>query len=248
MPLEILYEDNHLLAVNKRAGMPTQGAAAGAESVVQLAKEYLRKKYNKPGNVYLGVVSRLDSPVSGVVVLARTSKAAARLNEQFRGRTVQKRYWALVAGRIEPPSASCVDLIAKDERSKKMVLVKPPNPATGVDIKSTASRKNPAQSRARPSSKSHAKAQEAKLSYRRLKLVNNASLLEIELETGRKHQIRLQLAARGHPLLGDKKYGSQRSFPNGIALHCRQLIIQHPTLGKPIEFVAPPPKAWRVAE
>ncbi len=122
--LRILYEDNHLLAVAKPAGIPTQGAVAGRESLVNQAKQYLRQKYRKPGNVYLGVVSRLDSPVSGVVVFARTSKAAARLNEQFRNRKVEKIYWAWVEGRVEPAEAECVDWLAKNEQRQRMEVVK----------------------------------------------------------------------------------------------------------------------------
>ena len=126
MPLKVLYEDNHLLAVAKPVGLPTQGALADRESLVKQAKEYLRQKYRKPGNVYLGVVSRLDSPVSGVVVFARTSKAAARLNEQFRNRQVEKIYWALVEGRVEPAEAECVDWLAKDDRQQRMEVVRKP--------------------------------------------------------------------------------------------------------------------------
>src|SRR5271170_3618899 len=120
MLLNVLYEDNHLLAVAKPPGLPTQGAAAGRSSLVVQAKDYLRQKYAKPGNVYLGVVSRLDEPVSGVVVFARTSKAAARLSEQFRGRSVEKIYWAIVEGTIRPPSGQWDDFLLKDEPRRRM--------------------------------------------------------------------------------------------------------------------------------
>jgi len=222
--LDVLYEDNHLLAVNKPAGLPTQGAVATKPSVVSQAKAYLKRKYRKPGNVYLGVVSRLDSLVSGVVILARTSKAAARLNDQFRGRQVKKTYWAIATGRVEPPSGQLVDFLAKDEQNKRMAIV----------VGSGKRGKN-----------SQAKAQEAKLSYRRLKVIGDDSLLEIALETGRKHQIRLQLAARGHPIVGDRKYGSKRAFQSGIALHCRRLVIEHPVKKTLLTLEAPPPKAWQ---
>jgi 23S rRNA pseudouridine1911/1915/1917 synthase len=231
MPLDILYEDNHLLAVVKPPGLPTQGAAAGRSSLVVQAKEYLRQKYRKPGNVYLGVVSRLDLPVSGVVLFARTSKAAARLNQQFRDRQVEKLYWALVEGKIEPPAAECVDWMAKDERQKRMVVVNPPR--RGQD---------------RMPRKRAAKPQAARLKYKRLKVSGGNSLLEISLETGRKHQIRVQLAARGHPLVGDRKYGSRRAFAGGIALHCRRLVVEHPVKKTMLELVAPPPKAWKEFE
>ncbi len=118
--LEILYEDNHLLAVNKPPGLPTMGVAAGEDSLVVRAKHYIKRRYQKPGNVYLGVVSRLDTGTSGVVVLARTSKAAARLAEQFRSRRVQKTYWAIVSGTIEPATAELVDWMIKDEAQRRM--------------------------------------------------------------------------------------------------------------------------------
>jgi 23S rRNA pseudouridine1911/1915/1917 synthase len=222
--MHVLYEDNHLLAVAKPPGLPTQGAAAGKPSLVSEAKEYLRRKYRKPGNVYLGVVSRLDSAVSGVVVFARTSKAAARLNEQFRGRKVEKTYWALVEGQTKSAD-ELVDWIVKDERRQRMITV----PAKGQ-----SQRKN-----------SSPNAKEARLSYRRLKSPAGCSLIEIRLETGRKHQIRVQLASRGHPVIGDRKYGSRRAFPGGIALHSRRLVIEHPVKKTPIELVAPLPKAWK---
>ncbi len=189
MVLKILYEDNHLLAVAKPPGLPTQGAAAGRQSLITLAKEYLKRKYRKPGNVYLGVVSRLDSPTSGVVVLARTSKAAARLSQQFRQRKVEKIYWAIVEGIMEPASAECVDWVTKGQRPQRMMVV----------------------------SKTHRGALEARLSYRRLKEFRGTSLVEIALSTGRKHQIRVQLADRGHPIVGDRKYGSERGFARNRA-------------------------------
>jgi 23S rRNA pseudouridine1911/1915/1917 synthase len=228
MPFKVLYEDNHLLAVAKPAGIPTQGAAVGNDSLVKQAKEFLRQEYHKPGNVYLGVVSRLDSPVSGVVVFARTSKAAARLNEQFRNRQVEKVYWALVEGRIEPPEAEYIDWMTKDERRQRMTIVKQA---------SDAPRK--------ASGKPAGGAQQARLKYKCLKVSRAASLLEISLETGRKHQIRVQLAARGHAVMGDRKYGSKRKFADGIALHCRRLVIEHPVKKTPLELIAPLPKAWK---
>ncbi len=230
MSLRILFEDNHLLAVAKPAGIPTQGAVAGRESLVNQVKHYLRQKYRKPGNVYLGVVSRLDSPVSGVVVFARTSKAAARLNEQFRNRKVEKTYWALVEGRIEPAEAECIDWLVKDERRQRIEV---------VHHKSNS--KNPMDNK-------RDGAQHARLRYKRLKVSQASSLLEISLETGRKHQIRVQLAARGHAIVGDRKYGSQRKFAGGIALHCRRLVIEHPVKKTPVELVAPLPKTWEALE
>jgi 23S rRNA pseudouridine1911/1915/1917 synthase len=214
--LDILYEDNHLLAVNKPAGLPTQGVASDAESVVRVAKESLKQRYDKPGNVYLGVVSRLDAVVSGVVLLARTSKAAARLSEQFRGRTVEKTYWAVTAG-APPKSGELIDWIVKDESQQRMVVVNASVPG----------------------------AQQAVLQYRVLRAVERGTLVEVRLITGRKHQIRLQLAARGHPVLGDQKYGSSLRFSPGIALHARRLIIDHPTRHEPIDITAPLPASWQ---
>jgi 23S rRNA pseudouridine1911/1915/1917 synthase len=217
MPLEILYEDNHLLAVSKPAGLATMGASPGKTTLLEAAKQYLRQRYGKPGNVYLGVVSRLDAPVTGVVVLARTSKAARRLTEQFRGRQVEKVYWALVEGRIEPEAGELAQWLAPDDRLERMRVVGPRMPG----------------------------AQEARLRYRRLDLFGADCLVEIDLLTGRKHQIRVQFSDRRHPILGDRKYGSQRSFPAGIALHARRLAFVHPVRQEPIELAAPLPASWR---
>jgi 23S rRNA pseudouridine1911/1915/1917 synthase len=215
--LEVLYEDNHLLAVVKPAGLATMGVAADRPSLLQRARQYVKARYQKPGNVYLGVVSRLDAPVTGVVLFARTSKAARRLTEQFRTRVVRKTYWAIVEGTVQPKTGECIDFVGRDERLRRMQIVGPRAPG----------------------------AQEARLVYRHLKTSGGLSLVEVELQTGRKHQIRLQLARRGWPILGDKKYGSRRTFPAGIALHARRLAIVHPVKGETIEFVAPLPQCWR---
>jgi 23S rRNA pseudouridine1911/1915/1917 synthase len=216
LPLDILYEDNHLLVVNKPPGLATQGAAEEATSLIAVAKAYIKSRYQKPGNVYLGVMSRLDQVVSGVVVLARTSKAAARLTEQFRTHAVGKTYWALTDGVLEPPAGELEDWLVKDELAQRMVA----RQRGGGDAKL------------------------ARLAYRTLARQSGDSLLEIELETGRKHQIRVQLAERGRAILGDVKYGSRRKFANGIGLHSRELRLLHPV--KQIEqiFLAPLPAAW----
>jgi 23S rRNA pseudouridine1911/1915/1917 synthase len=206
--MQILYEDNHLLAVVKPAGLATMGLAEGEETLLTRTKDYIKEKYNKPGNVYLGVVSRLDVPVSGVVLFARTSKAAARLNEQFREHTVEKIYLALTEGRITPPAGTCVDRIQDDERHRKVWITK------GKDGK------------------------EAKLSYKTLRHIGNQSLIEVHLETGRKHQIRIQLSSRGFPIVGDRKYGAKTTFPDGIALHAWKLTVQHPVSGEMISLTA----------
>ncbi len=216
--LEILFEDNHLLAVNKPPGLATMGVAAGETSLVVLARQYIKRRYQKPGNVYLGVVSRLDTATSGVVILARTSKAAARLSEQFRSRAVQKSYWAIVSGKIEPPEAELVDWVVKDDLRQRMAVVT-------ADVSG---------------------AKEARLRYRLKQQVSGGNLLEIELLTGRKHQIRVQLASRGFPVWGECKYARARAFPAGMALHARRLVVDHPVRHIPIDLVAPLPPSWRM--
>ncbi len=215
--LTVLHEDNHLLVLSKPAGLPTMGTPGGRPTLLTLAKEYVKHRYQKPGNVYLGVVSRLDAPVTGVVLFARTSKAAARLTEQFRSHAVEKVYWAVVEGVVESAAGSLVDWLGQDERHRRMHIVGATLPG----------------------------AREARLSYRRLSLIQDNSWLEVELQTGRKHQIRLQLAHHGHPVVGDRKYESRVPFAAGIALHARRLVISHPTTGARLEFEAPPPAAWR---
>jgi 23S rRNA pseudouridine1911/1915/1917 synthase len=216
-PLQVLYEDNHLLAVVKPAGLATMGTPAGKPTLLEIAKQYIKDRYQKPGNVYLGVVSRLDAPVTGVVVLARTSKAARRLNEQFRGRDVEKTYWALVDGRIDPPEGRLEDWMAEDPRHRRMWVVGPQRRG----------------------------AKRAELAYRTLRALGRDSWLEIELLTGRKHQIRVQLADRGHPVLGDRKYGSQKPWAVGIALHARRIVLNHPVQSKVLELEAPIAETWQ---
>lgn len=215
--LAILYEDNHLLAINKPAPLATMGAAAGETSLAALAKEYLKRKHAKPGEAYLGVVSRLDAMVTGVVLFARTSKAAARLSEQFRTRDVEKTYWAVVEGTGIPATGECHDWLRKDDAAHRMRTVRADAPD----------------------------AQEARLRFRRLRALDGGTLLEISLETGRKHQIRVQLAARGWAVQGDRKYGARTPFEPGIALHARRLVVTHPTRREPLTLVAPLPASWR---
>jgi 23S rRNA pseudouridine1911/1915/1917 synthase len=217
--LDVLYEDNHLLAVNKPAMLPTMGVAEDRPSLLALAKDYIRRKYAKPGNVYLGIVSRLDAPVTGVVLMARTSKAAARLTALFRERQTQKIYWTIVEVRVHPPAGELTHYLRKDERHRRMHVAPP----------------------------SAAGAQMAKLAYREIRRHDNlapGTLLEIELHTGRKHQIRVQLAEALGPILGDRKYGSTRPFPSGIALHSHRLILEHPVRHTPLIIEAPLPASW----
>jgi 23S rRNA pseudouridine1911/1915/1917 synthase len=214
--LDLLYEDNHLLAVNKPALLPTMGVAEDVPSVLTVAKEYIRQKYGKPGNVYLGVVSRLDAPVTGVLLMAKTSKAAARLSESFRSRSVNKIYWAVIEGRMTPPTGELEHYLRKDERHRKVHTTSAGAPD----------------------------AQLAKLAYRQLDTAGDYALVEVTLETGRKHQIRVQLAKVGAAIVGDRKYDSDVSFAPGIALHARRLEIEHPVRHETLTLEAPLPRSW----
>jgi 23S rRNA pseudouridine1911/1915/1917 synthase len=242
--LDVLYEDNHLLAVNKPALLPTMGVAEDRPSLLAKAKEYIRQKYNKPGNVYLGIVSRLDAPVSGVVLLARTSKAAARLTQQFRERNVEKVYWAIVEGHIAPRAATLTDHMRKDERHRRMHIARPDTPGaqraeltyqvlcTDRETWRQGDRETrPLASPGLPVSLSPC--------------LGPVSLVEVRPLTGRKHQIRVQLSHAGFPIVGDRKYGSQWGFSPGIALHSRRLAVAHPVSKMQIEIEAPPPRAWQ---
>ncbi len=198
------------------------GTEPGIPTIARQAADYLKHKYHKPGNVFIGVVSRLDSLVSGVLVLARTSKAASRLSAQLREQTVTKRYLALVEGQFRggaEPWQTLTDQVAKNESRHCMEVV--PSGYSGSQL--------------------------ARLRVRPIVVASGRSLVEVELETGRKHQIRLQLAHAGHAILGDRKYGSQRHFSPGIALHCVQLAFQHPTQATRLQFTAQPPDSWRDA-
>jgi 23S rRNA pseudouridine1911/1915/1917 synthase len=214
--LEVLFEDNHLLVVNKPAMLATMGVEADRPSVLSAAKEFLRRKYQKPGNVYVGIVSRLDGPVTGVVLLAKTSKAAARLSAAFRSRSVRKIYWAVVEGDVAPASGELEHYLRKDERHRKVHATH-----AGADG-----------------------AQHARLAYRTLQSAGGLTLLEIEPETGRKHQIRVQLSKQGWPIVGDLKYGGREAFASGIALHARGLEFEHPVRRESLRVEAPLPRAW----
>ncbi len=220
MSIEVLYEDNHLLAFNKPAGLPTMGAVRGESTLVEYARQYLRRKYDKPGNVYIGVVHRLDAVATGLVLMARTSKAAARLSRSFQQREVQKTYVAIVAGKVRPLRGRWCDWVVKDESQRRMRVVQRDWP----------------------------QAAQASLRYRVCGTSRRGatSVLEIDLETGRKHQIRLQAAHQGHPVLGDTKYGSRQPFPQGIALHAHRLALIHPVRREPLQLTAPVPRYWPV--
>ncbi len=215
-PFPVLYEDNHLLVVDKPPALVTMGAPAGTTSLIEQARDYIKRKYNKPGKVYLGIVSRLDAPVSGVLVIARTSKAASRLTEQFRQRAVVKKYWALVEEVPQPAEGHWIDWLVHHDRHRKVLAVEA----------------------------ERAGARRAELSYRLLDPVGRYQCLEVQLQTGRKHQIRVQLSARGLPIVGDRKYDSLQSFPVGIALHSCQLEFSHPVGDEWLQFQVPPPASW----
>jgi len=221
--IDILYEDNHLIAVNKRSSDLVQGDKTGDESLDNEVKKYLVEKYNKPGDAWLGVVHRLDRPVSGVLLFARTSKALTRLNEMFRTRQVRKIYWAIVKER-PPMDEDTVNHFTKKNEQK--------NKSFTFDHEVKGSK-------------------EASLSYRLIGRSVSYYLLEVELHTGRHHQIRAQLAALGCPVMGDLKYGSPRSNEDGsISLYARKLEFIHPVSKEKITISAPVPdaKVWKVFE
>jgi 23S rRNA pseudouridine1911/1915/1917 synthase len=216
MSMRVIYEDNHLLAVAKPAGLPTMGAAEGIDTLLDVAKAYIREKHDKPGNVYLGVVSRLDAPVTGLLLMARTSKAASRLNSAFRERQVEKRYLACVEGEAHPCEEPIVHYLRKDERHRKVHVTH--EGAEG--------------------------AQRAELSYHVLLSGPDRSILEVAPVTGRKHQIRVQLAKLGLPIWGDRKYGGKVLYKPGIGLHSWRLTIEHPVRRIPLWLEAPPASGW----
>lgn len=212
--LQVLYEDNHIIVINKRVGDLVQGDQTKDAPLSDIIKEYLKDKYNKPGAVYLGVVHRLDRPTSGIVLFAKTSKALSRLNESFKNRETQKTYWAVVKNTPEEISATLTHYLVRN----------PKNNTSKAHIKEV------------PQSK------KGVLSYTILKRLNTYSVLEIDLFTGRHHQIRAQLTAIGSPIKGDLKYGFDRSNPDGgIHLHARTLTFTHPVTKEIIKLVAPTP-------
>ena len=212
--LEILFEDNHLIAVNKRPGDIVQGDKTGDEPLGERLKAYIKEKYRKPGSVFVGVPHRLDRPTSGVVLFARTSKALERLAGLFREGGVRKTYWAMVQARPPRDEDTLVHYLTRNPQQNKSYLADQPSPG----------------------------AREARLSYRLLLSLDRYHLLEVEPGTGRHHQIRAQLARIGCPIKGDLKYGARRSNPGGgIHLHAREVNFLHPVKGTPVRIVADPP-------
>ncbi|WP_298152142.1 RluA family pseudouridine synthase [Flavobacterium sp.] len=212
--LQVLYEDNHIIAINKRVGDIVQGDKTGDKPLSDIVKEYIKEKYNKPGEVYLGVVHRLDRPTTGIVVFARTSKALTRLNALFKNRETQKTYWAIVKTKPAANEGHLVHFLKRNEKNNT----------------SKAFEKEVENSKL------------ASLDYKVIKSLQHYTVLEILLHTGRHHQIRAQLAAIGSPIKGDLKYGSDRSNPDGgIHLHARRLVLIHPVLQTEISIIAPVP-------
>ncbi|MUV02548.1 RNA pseudouridine synthase [Flavobacterium rakeshii] len=212
--LDVLYEDNHIIVVNKRVGDIVQGDKTGDKPLSDVVKEYLKEKYNKPGNVYLGVVHRLDRPTTGIVLFARTSKALPRLNDLFKNRETQKTYWAVVKNKPKKETDTLVHYLKRNEKSN----------TSRAHVKEV------------PNSK------KASLDYTIIKTLNNYYVLEVNLHTGRHHQIRSQLSAIGSPIKGDLKYGFDRSNPDGgIHLHARKLEFIHPVTKEHLVITAPVP-------
>ena len=212
--LQVLFEDNHIVIVNKRAGDITQGDKTGDKPLSDVVKEYIKEKYNKPGLVFLGVVHRLDRPTSGIIIFARTSKALERLNKMLREKTIKKTYWAVVKNQPKNESDSLTNFLKKNPKNNKST-------AYAKEIEGS---------------------KKAILHYKTIKKLDNYSLLEVDLETGRHHQIRCQLANIGSPIKGDLKYGFNRSNKDGsIHLHARKIHFTHPVSKETVQITAPIP-------
>ncbi len=244
--LQVLFEDNHCLAVLKPAGVLTMRDHTGDVSMVELAREYLRQKFQKPGNVFVGVVHRLDRPVSGVLLLARTTKAAARLSEQFRKHSVCKIYHCVVEGRPRQQQGEFVDWLAKDGARNVSRVVRQEAGGRGQEtgIRCRGERVTLGQG-TEDAGQGATEGKQARLTYRCVRAGSGVSLLEIDLRTGRSHQIRVQCASRGMPICGDVKYGSKTRLDGWLALHAAALIFDHPTRGEAITVTAPAPSSWK---
>lgn len=217
MELDVLFEDNHCLAVAKPAGVPSAHFDGTVQTLDRAAKDYLKRKYAKPGNVFLGIVHRLDKPTSGVLLFARTTKAAARLSEQFRAGAIEKIYWAVVERGPDAPAGTLLDWLRKDEDAGRVEVVSPDQPG----------------------------AKRAVVHYAVTASAKQLCRLELRPQTGRTHQLRVQLASRGWPIVGDFQYGSEVPFAGQIALHAARLTFLHPTRHEPITVSAEPPRIWQ---
>ncbi|HRE73262.1 MAG TPA: RluA family pseudouridine synthase [Flavobacteriales bacterium] len=223
MELQVIFEDNHLIAVNKQSGDIVQGDKTGDVPLSEVIKEYLKAKYNKPGNVFCGVIHRIDRPVTGVVLFAKTSKALSRMSEQFRDKQVKKTYWAIVKNKPASEKGNLVHYLLKDERTNK-------SKAFSKEVKD---------------------AKFSELNFKLIASGERYHLLEVDPLTGRHHQIRAQLSAMGCPIKGDLKYGSERSNPDGsISLHARRIEFVHPVTGEQqiIEATVPDDRLWKDLE
>lgn len=224
MQSQIIYEDNHLIIINKKVGQLVQNDKTGDASLLDLIKKFIKERDQKPGNVFLGLVHRIDRPTSGLVIYAKTSKALSRLTQMVKNREIKKTYWAIVPKERIPQSQKLVHYLKKNEKNNKAIVF--PKPTEG--------------------------AKQAILTYNIIKILDNYQLLEIDLETGRHHQIRAQLSKIGVPIKGDLKYGAPRSNPDGgISLHARKLEFIHPVTKENIELFAPVPKndaIWKAVE
>ncbi|MCT3804611.1 RNA pseudouridine synthase [Elizabethkingia anophelis] len=221
---QIVYEDNHLLVINKQVGQLVQGDKTGDKSLLDEIKDFIKIRDHKPGNVFLGLVHRIDRPTSGLVIYAKTSKALSRLTQMVKNREIEKTYWAIVPKEMIPLEQKLVHYLRKNEKNNKATVFE----------------------------KVTEGAKEARLHYKVIRTLDNYYLLEIDLETGRHHQIRAQLAKIGIPIKGDLKYGAPRSNPDGgIHLHARKLSFIHPVTKEAIEIIAPTnlqDKIWQACE
>lgn len=215
--VKVIYEDNHLLVVEKPVNILSQGDDTNDKDMVNLLKQYIKEKYNKPGNVFIGLVHRLDRPVGGVMVFAKTSKAASRLSEQIRNKTFKKTYRAVIHGTMDKEESILKDYLYKNKKTNMVSVV----------------------------NKNHKEAKNAELSYKTLDTKNRLSLVEIDLKTGRPHQIRVQFSSRKHPLFGDQRYGQGvNKVGQQISLWSYKIEIQHPTTKEKMEFICEPPKEY----
>jgi 23S rRNA pseudouridine1911/1915/1917 synthase len=222
--LDVLYEDNHLVAVNKPCGWPSAHYTGVEETMDRVVKAYLKEKYHKSGKVFLGVVHRIDKPTSGILLFARTSKAAARISEQFRDNLVEKTYWAVVDDRVAGKP--------------------PPLPLEPAGTMEDWLRKDPVRGGIRVVDPGAVLAKQALLHFVVRAEHDGLTFLEIRPQTGRTHQLRVQLASRGRPIYGDSKYGSRFAFGPGIALHSRSVTFLHPTRYEPLTLTAEVPRSW----
>lgn len=221
--MQVIYEDNHIIIVNKNCSEIVQGDKTGDKPLSEIVKEWIKEKYNKPGNVFCGVVHRLDRPVTGIVIFAKTSKALPRLNEMFKNKEVKKSYWAIVKNVPKEESGTLTHYLVRNQKQNK---------SYAYDMEKPDSKK-------------------AILHYKLIAKSDKYNLIEVDLETGRHHQIRCQLAKIGCPIKGDLKYGAERSNPDGgISLHARKVSFIHPVSKELVEVIAPSPEEnlWQAFE